>query len=34
MYRLNVITVFSIQQEFTLFIIFALLSPSQKLHTE
>lgn len=34
MHSLKVITVFNIQQEFTLFIPFALLSPSQQLHTE
>lgn len=34
MYSLKVITVFSIQQEFTLFTPFALKSPSQQLHTE
>lgn len=34
MYSLKVITVLSIQQEFTLFIPFALLSPPQQLHTE
>lgn len=34
MYSLKVITVFSIQQEFTLFTPFALVSPSQQLHIE